>query len=131
MSHANSNARKAIDKSIVDLELVPPQIKYMMSNNFQKNKLVDPIQNHDASEVLKETQANIFAIRATIGFERDENGIMNLSNPMIVDMDEALDSDVGSFTVKAHHLEESNLGIVKDNILGTIYNNFKIVRRAQ
>ena len=130
LSSANSVARKVIDKSIVDLEAIPPQIKYMMTEQFQPNKQVDPIQNNDASQVIQETQANVFSMRATIGFQRDVNGIINLNNPIVVDMDEALSSNMGSYVVKAYHYEESNLGMYKDNMLSTIYNNFKIVRRG-
>lgn len=130
LSSANSVARKVVDKSIVDLENIPPQIRYMMTDHFQPNKEVDPIQNNDAGQVIQETQANVFAMRATVGFQRDAAGIVNLNSPIVVDMDEALNSNTQSFVLKAHDYEESNLGMYKDNMLSTIYNNFKIVRRG-
>jgi len=95
----------------------------MMMDSFQPIPEVDPIKNFDSREIIEETQKNIFKIRALIGFEKNEDGLIDLSMPIFQDVSEQLMNSDKSYLLKGYDYEVPELGIVKDKMLATIYNN--------
>ena len=62
------------------------------------------------------------------GFERDSENKINLSAPIYEKVTEE-DLTLGGILVKAVEYENPELGIVKDNYSGTIYDNLTYIRR--
>jgi len=123
ISKKQSAINKLITEKKISLKSIPPQIKFMMMDSFQPIPEVDPIKNFDSREIIEETQKNIFKIRALIGFEKNEDGLIDLSMPIFQDVSEQLMNSDKSYLLKGYDYEVPELGIVKDKMLATIYNN--------
>ena len=99
----------------------------MMTNKFQNNPNIDPLENRESRAIIDETQKNVFLVRAHTGFEVDDDGFPNLNRPIMKDM---ADATLGQKPIlaKAYNYEVPQLGIVKDKFMPTIYNNLLYVR---
>lgn len=126
VSDPSSRIRSLVKNKSIDIENIPPQIKSMMSKGFQTNANIDPLKNSESREILEETQKNIFVIKAITGFEKDEDGLLDLNKPIIEEMSKT--SGNGPMLAKAYNYEVPELGIVKDKFLPTIYNNLLYLR---
>lgn len=127
LSNKNSNFRNLVSTNRINLEEIPPQIKAMMSTQFQTNQNVDPLKNRESRAIIDETQKNIFLVRAHTGYELDEDGFPDLNRPIIEDMHKA-SSGGRPILAKAYNYEVPELGIVKDKYMPTIYNNLIYVQ---
>ena len=106
----------------------------MMGSFLEINKLADPIKNPEAKQVLVETQQNVFMVTALIGFGRDQRGFVNVNMPIYRELDLAVirqkrdENNPRPILVKVQDYEVPELGIVKDKLSTTIYNNLAIIR---
>ena len=127
LSNKKSKIRSVVTEKRIDLAEIPPQIKSMMTKSFQTNPNIDPLKNRESREIIEETQKNVFLVRAHVGFEKGEDGFVDLNRPIEVDMK---DAQLGGRPViaKAYNYEVPELGIVKDKFMPTIYNNLLYVR---
>jgi len=126
-SNKKSKIRSIVAEKSLSLSDIPPQIKSMMSKNFQPNPNIDPLHNKESRAIIEETQKNIFLVRAHTGFEKDPNGFPDLNRPIMEDVSQATLSGK-QFMAKAYNYEVPELGIVKDKFMPTIYNNLLYVR---
>lgn len=127
ISNPKSRTRTAILNKEIDLKKLPPQIKYMMSDNFATNPNSDPLKNYESRTLIEETQKNIFVIKALVGFEI-ENGLPNLSNPIIEELNNSIVNSGRPILAKAYDYEVPEIGILKDNFMATIYSNLLYIR---
>ena len=127
LSNKKSIIRQLVAKKSIDFNEIPPQIKSMMTNKFQNNPNIDPLENRESRAIIDETQKNVFLVRAHTGFEVDDDGFPNLNRPIMKDM---ADATLGQKPIlaKAYNYEVPELGIVKDKFMPTIYNNLLYVR---
>ena len=107
LSNPNSNTRRVIKEDVLDLAKIPPQIRNMATEGFR---------------------ANEYTIVKLNGFERNSEGKINLSAPKYEEVTEE-DMVLGGILIKAVEYENPELGILKDNYSGTIYDNLTYVRR--
>lgn len=114
----------------IDLKSIPPHIKFMMTDAYQPNPDIDPIKNLEMREVIEETQKNVFQLKAVIGFESEEDGMLNLNMPIYQEVNEELLNSNRSYLVKASDYEVPELGILKDKMLATIYNNLYLISKG-
>lgn len=135
LSNSKSKIVGGIKQRNLNLTLIPPQIRSMMMGSFLEiNKLADPIKNPEAKQVLVETQQNVFMVTALIGFERDQRGFVNVNMPIYRELDLAVirqkrdENKPRPILVKVQDYEVPELGIVKDKLSTTIYNNLAIIR---
>jgi len=127
-SNPHSIVRKLAVEETLPINSLPPQVKFMMSKDFNPNPLTDPLKNSESREIIEETQKNLFVIRALVGFEDNENGFLNVHSPLWRQMSgNILESDRPTLA-KAEHYEIPELGVVKDNFLATIYSNLIYIR---
>lgn len=122
-SNPDSTVRKLVLAKKIDLEEIPPQVKFMMTKDFVANDKLDPIKNRDTRVAIKEMQTNLFEVRATVGFEKDVNGFIDLQKPIVKRLNSETLSSNEPMIAKAHSYEVPELGIVKDKFEPTIYNN--------
>lgn len=94
-----------------------------MTKDFVANDKLDPIKNRDTRVAIKEMQTNLFEVRATVGFEKDVNGFIDLQKPIVKRLNSETLSSNEPMIAKAHSYEVPELGIVKDKFEPTIYNN--------
>ena len=128
MSNPNSLIRKTVTAQAIDLASIPPQIKYMCTQAFAPNPESDPIQNSESSQIIEETQKNLFLVRALMGFGRDVQGFIDVRQPIYEDMSMDMLGTNGSVLAKAFDYEVPELGIVKDKFAATIYSNLIYIR---
>ena len=128
LSNTNSLIRKTVTAQAIDLASIPPQIKFMMTKAFAPNPESDPIQNSESSQIIEETQKNLFLVRALVGFGRDGQGFIDVRQPQYKDMDQGVLGSKGPILGKAFDYEVPELGIVKDKFAATIYSNLIYIR---
>tara|TARA_R100000388_G_scaffold94954_1_gene84425 strand:- start:206 stop:2326 length:2121 start_codon:yes stop_codon:yes gene_type:complete len=128
LSNPNSNTRVAIQKKVLDLTTIPPQIKNLTTKGFRSNESIDPIAVTSTATVIEETQSNVYSMVKLNGFERNSDNKINLSAPKYEKVTEE-DMILGGILVKAIEYENPELGILKDNYSGTIYDNLTYIRR--
>ena len=126
-SNKKSKIRALVSEKSIDLTEIPPQIKSMMSDSFQTNGNIDPLQNRESRAIIDETQKNIFLIKAHTGFEIGVEGFPDLNKPILQNMSIA-ESSGSPILAKAYNYEIPELGIVKDKFMPTIYNNLLYIR---
>ena len=136
-ANPQSRIRRLVNEKKIDLKMIPPQVKFMMTSNFSSPEpkmvegvpvKIDPLQNADTSPIIQETQMNLFMIKGVVGFEKNEMGFLDVYRPIMREMNsEALNSGV-PMIAKAYHYEVPTLGIVKDKFMPTIYNNLMFLR---
>tara|TARA_R100000030_G_scaffold100548_1_gene93851 strand:+ start:3475 stop:5577 length:2103 start_codon:yes stop_codon:yes gene_type:complete len=122
-----SKIRPLVSEKLINISDIPPQVKFMMTDDFQTNKEIDPLKNRESRAIIDETQKNIFLIKALIGFEKDEDGFFDLNRPIIVEMNSA-SAMQSPMLAKAYNYEIPELGILKDKFMPTIYNNLLYIR---
>ena len=122
-----STIRQLVTKKQIDLGDIPPQIKGMVSPQFQNNPNIDPLKNRESRAIIDETQKNIFLVRAHTGYETDEDGFPDLNKPIIEDMS-SVSTNGRPVIAKAYNYEITELGILKDKFMPTIYNNLLYIR---
>ena len=127
-SNPNSVVRKLAVEGTLPTLNVPPQVKFMMSDSFNPNPESDPMKNRESRPIIEETIKNLYVIRALTGFKENSMGFLDLNNPIYAPMDAAVLSSGKPIIAKAYDYEVPELGIVKDNFLATIYNNFIYIR---
>ena len=127
LANNKSKLRNLVAEKNINLNEIPPQIKAMVSKGFQNNPNIDPLKNSESRAIINETQMNLFVVRAQTGFELDENGFPDLNMPIIQDMNEVVLAGQ-SVIAKAHNYEIPELGVVKDNLMPTIYNNLVYIQ---
>jgi len=128
ISNPNSLIRKTVTSQIIDLSSIPPQVKFMCTQAFAPNPESDPIQNSESSQIIEETQKNLFLVRALVGFGRDNAGFIDIRQPIHKHMDQSILSSGGPILAKAYDYEVPELGIVKDKFAATIYSNLIYIR---
>lgn len=128
LTNPKSNSRAMIMKKEIQLEDIPPQIKYMMTPEFSPNPQSDPLKNAESREIIEETQKNIFLIRALVGFEKDAEGFLDVYRPIYKDLKGDVLNSGRPILAKAYDYEIPELGIVKDKFAATIYNNLIYIR---
>jgi len=128
MSNPNSLIRKTVTAQAIDLASIPPQVKYMCTQAFAPNPESDPIQNSESSQVIEETQKNLFLVKSLTGFGRDAEGFIDVRQPVYAEMNLDLLSTNGPILAKAFDYEVPELGIIKDNFMATIYSNLIYIR---
>jgi len=128
LTNPNSYTRKAIQSDSIDLIKIPPQIKNMVTSDFQSNEEIDPLAVQDTAAVIEETQANVYTMVKLSGFERNSEGKINLSAPKFREVTEE-DMVLGGILIKAVEYENAELGILKDKYSGTIYDNLTYIGR--
>ena len=128
MSNPNSLIRKTVTAQAIDLASIPPQVKYMCTQAFAPNPESDPIQNSESSQIIEETQKNLFLVKSLTGFGRDTEGFIDVRQPVYAEMSLDLLSTNGPILAKAFDYEVPELGIVKDNFMATIYSNLIYIR---
>lgn len=127
-SNPKSLIRKLAIEGDLDIDSIPPHVKYMMSKSFQPNPDSDPLKNREASQVIEETQQNLFQVRVLAGFKKGSFGFLDVHAPEYVQMDNSVLSSGRPIIAKAFDYEVPELGIVKDNFLATIYSNLIYIR---
>ena len=127
LGNNKSRIRGLVSEERINFEEIPPQIKSMMTKNFQNNAGIDPLKNRESRTIIDETQKNVFQVRAHTGFELDEDGFPDLNRPILKEMSDA-SLGVAPVLAKAYNYEVPELGIVKDKFMPTIYNNLVYVR---
>jgi len=128
MSNPNSLIRRTVTAQAIDLASIPPQVKYMCTQAFAPNPESDPIQNSESSQVIEETQKNLFLVKSLTGFGRDAEGFIDVRQPVYAEMNLDLLSTNGPILAKAFDYEVPELGIIKDNFMATIYSNLIYIR---
>ena len=128
ISNPKSNTRSLLLKKEISLEEIPPQIKFMMTEQFNPNPDSDPLKNAEAREIIEETQKNLFLVRALVGFEKDAEGFLDVYRPILEDLNEGVLSSGRPILAKAYDYEIPELGIVKDKFAATIYSNLIYIR---
>ena len=131
LSNSQSITRKLIAEGNINLNDLPPQVKYMATNDFNPNPSTDPIQNSESREIIQETQKNLFLILFLRGFMQNEQGFLDVHTPIYSQPSAAPMFEMEQTAVlgKAIDFEVPELGIVKDNFLATIYNNLVYIRK--
>ena len=128
MSNPNSLIRKTVTAQAIDLASIPPQVKYMCTQAFAPNPESDPIQNSESSQIIEETQKNLFLVKALMGFGRGAEGFIDVRQPIYEDMSMDMLGTNGSVLAKAFDYEVPELGIIKDKFAATIYSNLIYIR---
>jgi len=127
MSNKKSTIRALVSENKINLDEIPPQIKAMMSTSYQHNPQIDPLKNAESSAIIKETQMNLFVVEAQTGFELDSNGFADLNRPVIQNMSNTALNGQATLA-RAQNYEISELGVLKDSFLPTIYNNLAYIQ---
>jgi hypothetical protein len=127
-SNPKSVVRKLATSGELDFENIPPQIKFMMTKSFNPNPESDPLKNRESRQIIEETQKNVFEIVALTGFKKDEQGFLNIHDPIHERMSAAVMRSSEGVLAKARNYEVPELGITKDNFQPTIYNNLVHIR---
>ena len=127
ITRQKSTTNNLITQRGISLKSIPPHIKFMMTSAYQPAPHIDPIKNLEMREVIEETQKNIFQLKALVGFESSDDGILNLNMPIYREVDQDLLNNNRSYLVKALDYEVPELGILKDKMLATIYNNLYLI----
>lgn len=127
-SNPSSRVRKLANSKQLKIAEIPPHVKFMMSNDFNPNPQSDPMKNSESREIIEETQKNLFLIKVLVGFEKDEQGFLNISSPIYKKMEMSDLTPGRPVLAKASHYEIPELGIVKDKFAATIYNNLMYIR---
>jgi len=128
LSNPSSLIRKTVTSQAIDLASIPPQVKFMMTKAFNPNPESDPIQNSESSQIIEETQKNLFLVRALIGFGRNGQGFIDVRQPIYENLSMDMLGTNGSVLAKAFDYEVPELGIVKDKFAATIYSNLIYIR---
>ena len=89
---------------------------------------LDPIKNLGTAALIQETQSNVFVIRALTGFRKNNMGFYDVRMPIIRNMSSNEVPQDRPLLAKAHEYEMPELGIVKDKLSATIYNNLLYLR---
>jgi hypothetical protein len=127
MSNRKSKIRRLVAEKSIELDMIPPQIKSMMTKSFQSNPEIDPLKNRESRSIIDETQKNVFLVKALTGFEFDADGFADLNKPILKDMNETSLSG-RPILAKAYNYEVPQLGVIKDKFMPTIYNNLLYIR---
>ena len=122
-SDPKSKVRKLANSGDLDLKNLPPQVKFMMTKEFNPNPESDPMKNRESRQIVEETQKNIFVVRALTGFNKNNLGFIDVYNPIYRDLDSGILNDGTPTLAKLVDFEVPELGIVKDNFAATIYSN--------
>jgi hypothetical protein len=128
ISNSKSLIRANVTAQSIDIASIPPQVKYMCTPAFNPNPLSDPLQNAESREIIEETQKNLFIIRALVGFNYDNTGLINIHSPIFAPLDAKVLQSGRPILAKAHGYELPELGIVKDKFSATIYSNLIYIR---
>ena len=99
-----------------------------MSDSFNPNPQSDPMKNRESRPIIEETIKNLYVVKALVGFGDGPLGFPDLNNPLYKNMDDSILSSGMPIIAKAYDYELPELGILKDNYLATIYNNFIYIR---
>ena len=126
-SNPNSKVRNLATAGELRIEDIPPHVKFMMTDEFNPNPNSDPLKNSESREIIEETQKNLFMVKALVGFDKT-NGFPDINKPIYQQMDSSVLSSGRPVLAKAFDYEIPELGIVKDNYMGTIYNNLMYIR---
>ena len=126
INNPESITNTALSSKSLDIPMVPPQLRAMMTEGFLQSPNMDPLQNLATSAIIEETMANTFMSVKLVGFEMGSDGMLNLSSPIYQPV-QASDMASSGLLIKAVESEVSALGMVKDNYSSTIYNNMIIV----
>ena len=129
-SNPSSIVRELARSDNLDIDSIPPHVKYMMTSAFVKNPEIDPLQNSESRQLIEETQKNLFLIHALVKFERGENGFVDVHSPVYEPVRDEILNDNRPYILKAVDYEVASLGILKDNFLATIYSNFLYLRQT-
>ncbi len=87
-----------------DFQSLPPHVKRMMSKSFRPNPDSDPLKNREASQIIQETQQNLFEIRVLTGF-KPRNGFLDVHAPIYEQMDSSILSAGKPLIAKAFDYE--------------------------
>jgi len=128
ISNPESLLRKQVVEESLDIEDLPPHVKFMMSADFNPNPNSDPLKNSESRQLILETQANIYVIMGLTGFGLYPNGFFNVHDPIYKKMHKLNLPTGASVLAKAYNYEVPELGILKDNFLAPIYNNLCYIR---
>ena len=129
LKHKNSRLRQAIVSEKINLASIPPQIKAMCVDSFTRSDSThDPLKNLEASQIIQETQQNVYMTKALIGFQRNSIGFLDVRMPILEQMDSPDIPSDRPLLVKAYDYEIPELGIVKDKLSTTIYNNLLYIK---
>jgi hypothetical protein len=128
ISNVNSSMTGRLASGNINFDRVPPHLRAMTLDNFVMKKGLDPIKNSTSSGILNETQQNVFIIKALVGFKRDNRGFIDVYSPIFSDMDSSVLGSGRPILAKAHNYELPELGILKDKLSTTIYNNLIYIR---
>lgn len=128
LSNPNSAIRASIVAKNIDLNTIPPQVKATMVPSFQPEPNVDPLANYETGQILQETQLNIYVVKALVGFNKTSDGLLNVSSPIYMEVDEDILSSGQEMLAKSFDYEVPELGIMKDKSNSTIYNNLIYIR---
>ena len=128
ISNVNSSMTGRLASGNINFDRVPPHLRAMTLDNFVMKKGLDPIKNATSSAILNETQQNVFIIKALVGFKRDNRGFIDVYSPIFTDMDSSVLGSGRPILAKAHNYELPELGILKDKLSTTIYNNLIYIR---
>jgi len=127
-SNKKSRVRKLASAGELDFSSIPPQVKFMMSKEFNPNPNSDPLKNRESRQIVEETQKNLFVIRALTGFKKNGDGFLDVYNPIYQNMERSILNSRGPILAKAYDYEVPELGIVKDKFAATIYSNLIYIR---
>jgi len=128
ISNPKSNTRSLSLKKEINFSEIPPQIKFMMTEEFNPNPQSDPLKNAESRELIEETQKNLFLVRALVGFEKDQEGFLDVYRPVLEDLKQDVLTSGRPILAKAYDYEIPELGIVKDKFAATIYSNLIYIR---
>jgi len=129
IGNKDSRLRQAVVSEKINLTAIPPQIKAMCVNGFTRpDSAHDPLKNLEASQVIQETQQNVYMVQALVGFERNLEGFLDVRMPIIKQMGSSDIPTNRPLLAKAYDYEIPDLGIVKDKLSTTIYNNLLYIK---
>ena len=128
LSNPKSRISGLISKNKISINSIPPHIKVMALDSFAQNQNVDPVKNISANTVLSETMQNVFMVRALVGFEKGPEGFVDINRPIYRPMSLDILNSGRPILAKAFDYELPELGIVKDKLSTTIYNNLIYIR---
>ena len=128
ISNKNSRYSRAKTNKKFKLEKIPPQIQALTSMSTSTDQ-PDILRNRKTSGILQETRMNVFIIKALVGFEKGIDGFLDVNRPIIKPLTPSVLQEQVYVLAKAHHYEIPSIGILKDKVPATIYNNLVYIRK--
>lgn len=129
IGNKNSRLRQAVIAEKIDLVNIPPQIKAMCINSFIKpGSINDPLKNLEASQIIQETQQNVYIVQVLVGFNKNLDGFLDVRMPIIQQMGSSDIPTGRPLLAKAYDYEIPDLGMIKDKLSTTIYNNLLYIK---